>query len=127
MDRFKKLSDRRIREAVVRGDFNEPPWAGEPLKLDEPGPFGAPTLWMAFHILKNNGMAPAGIEERKELAEAAGKARERLRRTGDESHFREEMAAINRKVDRHHLRCPVPSNLRPRFPMDEVLAEPDQD
>lgn len=127
MDRFESLSDRRIREAVARGDFDEPPWAGQPLELDEPVPFGDPTLWMAFHILKNNGMAPAWIEERRELADAAGKARRRLRRTGEESHFREEMAAINRKVDRHNLRCPVPSNLLPRFPVDEVLVAPDQD
>jgi len=66
--------EKQIREAMERGEFDHLPGAGKPLDLSE-NPH-TPDEWrLAFKLLKDNGVAPAWIEQgkmiRQELATLA--------------------------------------------------------
>jgi hypothetical protein len=85
---FSRVAERRIREAIANGEFDNLPGAGKPLNLEDY--FSTPEdLRMAFSILKNANCAPAEVELLKEVsrlqlavAEASDEAaREELRRT----------------------------------------------
>ena len=59
-DRYRALSERRIREAMDAGEFKNLSGAGRPVEIEE-NPF-VPEDWrMAFHVLKQNGFKPDWI------------------------------------------------------------------
>ena len=62
------LAEERIQEAIRRGDFDNLPGAGKPLALDD-DLLVAIELRVANRILKNAGLIPVEIYERRELAE----------------------------------------------------------
>jgi hypothetical protein len=85
---FSRVADRRIREAMAQGEFENLPGAGKPLNLEEY--FSTPEdLRMAFSILKSANCAPAEVEllnEVSRLEHAIGEtsdaaARQELQRT----------------------------------------------
>jgi len=115
MDRWELIAERKIREAMAEGAFENLSGKGRPLKLEE-DPYEDPSLRMAHRLLRNNGFAPAWIEEAKDLehaiemarrnvarALAARGARER-QRILDGS--REQAAEINRRILAHNLKTP---------------------
>jgi hypothetical protein len=58
--------DKMIREAQARGDFDNVPGMGKPLKLDDDNPFNSE--WSAaFRVAKNAGAAPLWIQLDKEI------------------------------------------------------------
>ncbi len=63
---FEKIVEERIREAQMKGDFDNLPGAGKPLEEDNdhhvPG-----ELRLAYRILKNAGCLPPDIELKKEI------------------------------------------------------------
>jgi hypothetical protein len=63
---FRKIAERRIREAMERGEFDDLRGTGEPLPEDSahyiPG-----DLRMAYKILKNAGFVPPEIEVEREI------------------------------------------------------------
>ncbi len=61
---WETLIDRQIREAIGEGRFDNLPHQGEPLPNDE-NPY-AGEWGLAFHMLKNYGVAPPWIEADKE-------------------------------------------------------------
>lgn len=61
------LIDQRIRAAQERGDFDNLPGAGQPLKIDE-NPY-AGSRAMAYSLLKANNVAPPEVELGKEIDE----------------------------------------------------------
>jgi hypothetical protein len=64
---FSRVAERRIIEAMSRGEFDNLPGAGKPLSLDDY--FSTPEdLRMAFSILKNANCAPAEVELLNEVA-----------------------------------------------------------
>src|SRR5215831_17014670 len=64
---FSRLAERRIREAIAQGDFEQLPGAGKPLNLEEY--FKTPEeMRMAFSILKNANCAPAEVELLNEVS-----------------------------------------------------------
>jgi hypothetical protein len=65
-----ELAERRIAEAVARGDFDHLPGAGRPLAFEDES-WIPPELRMAYRILKNAGFVPPEVEQRRELADAA--------------------------------------------------------
>lgn len=65
------LIERQIREAMASGKFNELPHQGKPLPKDE-NPY-AGDMALAFHVLKNAGVAPPWIEANKEADELLAK------------------------------------------------------
>jgi len=63
---FSKLAEKRIREAIERGDFNDLPGKGQPLELEDWS--GTPEeLRLAYKILKNAGYVPPEIQAKKEI------------------------------------------------------------
>jgi hypothetical protein len=66
---FRKIAERRIREAMERGEFDDLRGKGEPLPEDGaqyiPG-----DLRMAYKILKNAGFLPPEIEVEREIQTA---------------------------------------------------------
>lgn len=66
MDEWHFIAERKIREAIEEGAFQHLDGAGKPLNLDE-NPFEDPAQRMAHRLLRNNGFAPAWIEEGREI------------------------------------------------------------
>src|SRR5436305_7968159 len=58
--------DRMIREAQARGDFDNVPGMGQPLKLEDDNPFN-PEWSAAFRVAKNAGAAPLWVQLDKEI------------------------------------------------------------
>lgn len=65
---FDILAERRIAEAVARGELDDLPGAGQPL-LFEDEPFVTPEQRMVNRVLKNAGFTPREVLLRKEIAE----------------------------------------------------------
>jgi hypothetical protein len=65
---------------------------------------------MAHRLLRNNGFAPAWIEEAKDLEHAVERARRDLARAiagpGTLDRFRGQIAEINRRILAHNLKTP---------------------
>lgn len=66
MDILAKIAEQRIREAMERGEFDNLPLHGKPLKLDDLT--GVPEhLRMGYKILKNAGVLPEAMQLKKEI------------------------------------------------------------
>lgn len=61
------LAEKRIAEAVSRGDFDDLPGAGRPLELDDDSLIPE-DLRLAYRILKNAGFVPPEVEAINEIA-----------------------------------------------------------
>jgi hypothetical protein len=66
MTLFEQIAERRIREAMDRGEFDNLPGAGKPLALER-NPFVPAELRMAYKVLKNAGVVPQELETRAEI------------------------------------------------------------
>ena len=66
MDILAKIAEQRIREAMERGEFDNLPLYGKPIKLDDL--VGVPEhLRMGYKILKNAGVLPEEMQLKKEM------------------------------------------------------------
>ena len=101
MDVYRLIAERKIREAMDEGAFDNLDGAGEPISLDE-NPYEDPAQRMAHRILRNNGFAPAWIEESKDIDLEI--RRLRAAKTQDP----ERIAALNRRISAFNLTTPVP-------------------
>jgi len=61
------IAERRIAEAVARGDLDDLPGQGRPLRLDDDDALVPPELRMAYKVLKNAGFVPPEVELRNEI------------------------------------------------------------
>lgn len=65
---FEKATEKIIREAMERGEFDDLPGKGKPIDLT--AYFDTPEeVRLAYSILKNAGMVPREVELLKEIAE----------------------------------------------------------
>jgi len=103
VDEWHFIAERKIREAIEEGAFDHLQGAGKPLDLTE-DPFVPPSLRMANRLLKNNGLAPAWIEEAKEIE--AESRRLQLRDAAHASDYRDRIAALNRRILSFNLKAP---------------------
>jgi len=66
---FARLAEQRLREAIARGELDQLPGRGKPLKLDDddavPGELRA-----AYRILRNVGLVPREVELLKRIEAA---------------------------------------------------------
>jgi len=62
------LAERKIAEAVSRGEFDDLPGAGRPLDLADDA-LVPEELRLAYRILKNAGFVPPEVEALNEIAE----------------------------------------------------------
>ena len=102
---WETLIERQIREAIDEGQFDNLPHRGEPLPNDN-NPYAGDSE-LAFHILKNAGVAPPWIEADREVREllerrdailaraAAGPAPSELARRRGHAALEELVARIN--------------------------------
>src|SRR5690349_8121054 len=112
MDAWRRVAERKIRESMAEGGFDNLAGRGRPLDLDE-DPYEDPSLRMAHRLLRNNGFAPAWIEEAKDLERAIESAREDLSRGmagGAPERARQvygaRIADINQRILAHNLKTP---------------------
>jgi len=66
MDIFEIIAERKIREAIENGEFDDLPNKGRPVDLDE-DEWVPQELRYAYRILKNSGHLPPELEIRKEI------------------------------------------------------------
>ena len=62
------LAERKIEEAIARGEFDDLPGAGRPLDLDDEDPLWPEEVRMARRILKNSGFDHADLLSELRLA-----------------------------------------------------------
>ena len=118
MNRLETLVEKKIREAMEAGEFDDLPGKGQPLNLQE-NPFEDPDLRTVHRLLRNAGFAPAWIEERKDIDAELENARVKLTRAwllygNDSDHdwqrniveFREKVAELNERIKVYNLKAP---------------------
>ena len=122
MNRLESLTEKRLREAIENGEFDNLPGKGQPVDLRE-NPFEDPDLRVVHRLLRDAGFAPAWIEERKdidaelELAQTKlsrawglfgenGKAPSEAEWLRSVKEFRERVAELNRRVGIYNLKAP---------------------
>jgi DnaJ homologue, subfamily C, member 28, conserved domain len=118
MDVWRRIADRKIEEAMAGGAFDDLAGTGQPLSLAE-DPFEDPSLRMAHRLLRNNGFAPAWIEEGKEIDAELESLRADLRRARGEddlARFRQRISELNRKIAGFNLK--TPSAVWHKLPVD---------
>jgi hypothetical protein len=126
---WESIVERQIRVAMEEGRFDELPYHGEPLPVDDDSAAGERAL--GFRVLRNAGVAPPWIEADKEvralladrdalLVRAVG-ARELAR-----ARFRRELEGIvvaaNRAIERLNSEAPTERQHRRLLDVDEELA-----
>ncbi len=126
---WESLSERLIREAMERGEFDDLPFKGQRLPLEDETYAGDDAL--GYHVLKNAGVAPPWIEADKE-ARRQLEARERIfaraatvRTEPMREQLRRELgrvvAAANEAIDRLNAEAPGPAQHRRRLRLEEEL------
>ena len=104
MDAWNFIAERKIREAMEEGGFDELEGMGEPLDLRE-DPFEDSSLRMAHRLLKNNGFAPAWIQESKEIEIELCRLRAQTEVSIDD--FRNRADALNHQILAFNLKAPA--------------------
>jgi signal transduction histidine kinase len=104
MDAIAWIAEQRIREAMDQGFFDNSPYRGRRVHLEEDQSI-APELRMAFKVLKDAGCLPPEVELRREIATlselldtiaAEGEERQRLRRELHDRRLRLELLRRHR-------------------------------
>ncbi|RMG92137.1 MAG: DUF1992 domain-containing protein [Zetaproteobacteria bacterium] len=93
---IEQLAERKIREAMERGELDHLPGAGRPLQLEDENPFVPPELRMAYKVLKNAGFVPPEVALRKEIHSI-----EQLLAIAEE---RDEQARLSKRLEMLKLR-----------------------
>ena len=118
--------EQQIRKAMEEGAFDNLPGKGKPVDLSE-NAFEDPDLRTAHRLLRNAGFAPPFIEERKDIDAEFERGRANLGRAwnlyqrsqqpgqprGEASwkralnEFREQIAALNKRIRLYNLKVPA--------------------
>jgi DnaJ homolog subfamily C member 28 len=123
MNRPESLTERKLREAIENGEFDDLPGKGEPIDLKE-NPFEDPDLRVVHRLLRNAGFAPAWIEERKDIDAELAAAQRTLSRSWElfgeggkapsetewersTREFREKAVELNQRVRIYNLKAPA--------------------
>ena len=133
---WETLIDRQIREAMAEGKFDNLPHQGEALPDDE-NPY-AGEWGLAYHVLKNYGVAPPWIESDKEvrrlleqrdaiLARAAsGPPPSSSARRRDRAALEDLVTRINLAIARVNAEAPTDRQHRRPHVVAEALAQYDE-
>jgi len=133
---WETLIERQIRQAQQEGQFEILPHQGEPLPNDE-DPY-AGEWGLAFHVLKNAGVAPPWIEADKEVREllgrrdvilaraAAGTAPSGFGRRRDRGALQELVGQINASIARVNAEAPTDRQHRQPLALADELARYDE-
>jgi len=111
MSVWEMIAERKIQEAQEAGEFDNLAGAGKPFEWN-PWEEQTPEDWrLAFHVLKNQGFAPAWLERRIFLRHALFEWKEAWRAAESANARRElcaEAALLNRKIRDYNLMAPSP-------------------
>jgi DnaJ family protein C protein 28 len=137
MNRLESLTEKKLREAIENGEFDDLPGKGEPIDLKE-NPFEDPDLRVVHRLLRNAGFAPAWIEERKDIDAEFEATRTTLSRAwalfgeggkapsdpewerivGD---VREKVAELNKRISIYNLKAPASVFHRKRIDLEKLI------
>ena len=126
---WESIVERQIREAMEEGRFDELPYHGEPLPVEDDSAAGERAL--GFRVLRNAGVAPPWIEADKEvraLLADRDSLLARATRAGDSvrPRLRRELEAIvgaaNRAIERLNSEAPTGRQHRRLLDLGEELA-----
>lgn len=128
---WESLVDRQIREAMEAGAFDDLPFRGQRLPLEDDALAGDRA--MAFHVLRNAGVAPPWIEADKEvrallerrdaiLTRAASSATSAFARRRDRVELERLVVAINAAVARLNAEAPTDRQHRRPLALADELA-----
>jgi hypothetical protein len=128
---WESLVDRQIREAIEAGEFDGLPYQGERLPLEDESAAGDRA--MAFHVLRNAGVAPPWIEADKEvrallgrrdaiLARAASPAASAFARSRDRADLARLVADVNAAIARLNAEAPTFRQHRRPLELGEELG-----
>jgi DnaJ family protein C protein 28 len=112
-----KEIEKKIKEAMESGAFDNLPGKGQPLPLDQ-NPYEDPYWRLAHHILKSNNFSLPWVEKRRDLEERIEAAKSDLARAWGSRQsrpgewesavaaFREQVGEINRQIRTYNLEVP---------------------
>jgi DnaJ homolog subfamily C member 28 len=133
---WETLIDRQIREAIDEGKFEDLPHRGEPLPNDD-NPYAGEWA-LAYHVLRNAGIAPPWIEDDKEVralvdrleaivARAGrGPAPSELARRRDRAAVEELVTRTNAAIARVNAQAPTDRQHRRPLGLAHELARYDE-
>jgi DnaJ homolog subfamily C member 28 len=138
VNRLESMAEKRLREAIANGEFDNLPGKGEPVDLRE-NPFEDPDLRLVHRLLRNAGFAPAWIEERKEIDASFAAAQTQLTRAwalfreGGKTpspaewarslqEFRQLVAELNQRIRIYNLKAPSDVFHRKHIDVERVVA-----
>jgi len=119
-----------IRKAMEDGAFENLSGRGQPLAMDT-NPNADPEWELAFHILKENGFAPAFIEERQEIEASIAKFRAKLTEAvadsatwpSTQNEFEAQLTEINRRIRNYNLSVPHEKLSRSGLDLGKEIAK----
>jgi hypothetical protein len=137
MNRVESLAEKRLREAIENGEFDNLPGKGQPIDLQE-NPFEDPDLRVVHRLLRDAGFAPAWIEERKDIDAELALAQTKLSRAwalfGENGktpsaaewarsvkEFRELVAELNQRVRIYNLKAPATIFHRKHVDIEKIV------
>ncbi len=115
---FERIAEQRIREAQKKGDFDNLPGSGKPLKLDDDSRVPE-DLRLAYKMLKNGGFVPPEIEVKKEIRQT----RELLEGIEDVSEKHRVLSKLNFLLLKLDSVRSTPASLSASDPYGEAMAE----
>ena len=137
MNRFESVTEKKLREAIENGEFEDLPGKGEPIDLRE-NPFEDPDLRTVHRLLRNAGFAPAWIEERKDIDAELAAAQAKLTRAwalfghGGKSaseaewersvkEFRNQVVELQQRIRIYNLKAPAAVFHRKHIDVEKML------
>ena len=97
-DIFRKIAERKIEEAIERGELDDLPLAGKPVRLDDLD--GVPEeLRSTFRVLKNANVLPEEVQIQQQMREL----RAALGDCADEGERRRLVRLLNEKEATYNL------------------------
>jgi ribosomal protein L39E len=113
------LIDEIIHQAMERGEFDQLPGQGAPLKLDDERHVPE-ELRLAHRIMKDNDIVPDWIMSGKELEAEYARLRAALKdaSAAQKAALREQVKAYNKRVLTHNLKLPPGIAHKPMLVID---------
>ena len=131
------MAEKRLREAIENGEFDDLAGKGEPIDLRE-NPFEDPDLRVVHRLLRNAGFAPAWIEERKDIDAELAAATAKLSRAWalfgpqgtspseaewerSEKDFGEQVLELQQRIRIYNLKAPAVIFQRKHIDAEKII------
>ena len=133
---WETLIERQIRQAIAEGAFDDLPYQGQPLPNDD-NPYAGEWA-LAYHLLRNAGVAPPWIEADKEVRELLGRRDAIISRASDgpapslaerrhaHATIEDLVVRINAAIARVNAEAPIDRLHRPPLALPDELARYDE-